>query len=478
MNISIINFINSLTGSEKRYVHLMLKTFNSEKEDNKILNDFLLIEGGLLNKKSSGFKISSNPTRFYYKILEILHAYHNQSLSNGNSDRNFMDYANLLLLKGNYDEATKFLNKVISNPLNSNYLIKIEAIELKIKTAIESANVDYLNNDLFADKQLLDKLTEDYFNLLEYERLWAMVKLESAKNYFYGNKIDFYNADPNLLVDEKYATTPLAKIYFNKIKGFLSIKNNELNEVFKYAYRTIEIFETNQNIKKSMPQEYLRSIRNLCICYTQVKNYDKAEDLLNNIDLSFINQKKINQHELILELFTLFILLRMDIIISNDNIDNNIHKIAFFENELKKNELILRNEEKASSYYYLSVFYIHIGDYKKALKCVNRAKVFSGSGRKDIGQLATIAELVIHYFLGNTDLLTSKLLSYKRIISKEEHIFAFEKECIKLLTQVFADQSNKSLFLQLHREIEASLEAEKKSVYRAFVTFLYLKPIQ
>lgn len=479
MHISLNDFIQSLSPTEKRYIHLTLKTFSSNKEENKVLTDFLSLEAGIYSLKSK-LKIQTNPTRLYYKFLEILHTYHFESLSGGNKDREYLNYANVMVLKGNYAEAIKFLNKIISSGSSnsSNHLVKIEAIELKIKIAIESANVEYLQTDLYTDKLLQDKLSGDYFNLLEYERMWALVKLESTKNYFFGENVDFLKSHEHLLKDENMATTPLAKVYYNKVKGFLSIRNNRLDEVFGYANRTIEIFETNLSLKKSHPQEYLRAIRNLCISYTQVREYDKAEVLLDTIDLSFINTKKIIQHELTSELFTLFILLRMDIIISNDNIENNLDKLTFFENELKKNELLLRNEEKASSYYYLSIFYIHNAEYKKALKYINRAKAYATTVRKDLGQLSLQAEIVVHYFLGNTDLLNSKLLSYKRLVDKNEFVFNFEREVCKSLTRIFSDPNNKELYFKLQKEIEDELEKENKSIYRPFVPLFYLKPIQ
>ena len=39
-------------------------------------------------------------------------------------------------------------------------------------------------------------------------------------------------------------------------------------------------------------------------------------------------------------------------------------------------------------------------------------------------------EFTIHYFLGNTEVLFSKLAAYKRIIAKDEFVFGFEKELL------------------------------------------------
>jgi tetratricopeptide (TPR) repeat protein len=171
------------------------------------------------------------------------------------------------------------------------------------------------------------------------------------------------------------------------------------------------------------------------------------------------------------------VLLRADIIITNYSIEANAFRLKDFEDELLKNEANIGTDEKATAYFNLSLMNMVAGNYRKALKLVNPAIKLSGVVRKDIHRLSLMLELVIHYFLGNTDLLFSKLNSYKRLVDKGELVFSVEKKLPKLLNTLFNSPQVTKNFSKLKEEIELSLKEENKMVYRAFMPLNYLKPI-
>ena len=152
MKTNIQQLLSSLSGSEKRYVHLNLKTFAGE--DNMNLNDFLALEKSTGKKKKE--KVTQgNVTRLYYKLLDILSQYHEENLHINNIDYINLNRAKLLYHKGFHEEAKKFINKILDNPYGSNHLIKIEAIELTLINAINTGEVDYLSHQFEKDKERL-----------------------------------------------------------------------------------------------------------------------------------------------------------------------------------------------------------------------------------------------------------------------------------------------------------------------------------
>jgi ABC-type phosphate/phosphonate transport system permease subunit len=86
-------------------------------------------------------------------------------------------------------------------------------------------------------------------------------------------------------------------------------------------------------------------------------------------------------------------------------------------------------------------------------------------------------ELVLHYFLGNTEVLFSKLNAYKRFIAKGDLMFGFEKELPTLLTTIFNNPQNSSSFKKLFDTINQSLIEEDKQVYKNFISLFYLKTL-
>jgi hypothetical protein len=208
-----------------------------------------------------------------------------------------------------------------------------------------------------------------------------------------------------------------------------------------------------------------------------LKKYDEAEKILNELEPTFLSYNKYKTADVNTELITLLVILRMDIIISNKTISENINKIKFFENEIKLNINDLRDDEKASSFFNLSVLNLYVKNFRPALKHTIQALKISGTIRKDIYHLALMNEFTIHYFLGNTEVLFSKLAAYKRIIAKDEFVFGFEKELPDLLYEIFNNPQDTSGYKKLFEQINRSIVKEGKQIYKHFISLFYLKPL-
>ncbi|MBL7921209.1 MAG: hypothetical protein JNJ40_12905 [Bacteroidia bacterium] len=478
MSQQLINIIGSLTKTEKRYINLSLKAFSFDEESNGLLSDFNKIEKQLnLKKKKNDLLISGNSTRLYYKIIDILHQFHEQELPNSDDARKNLKRAKVLIFKGQHKEGFKLLNKIINDSTKYDYLTKIEALELKLNSAIESVNVDYLKIDYVNDKKLFSKFHKEYFNLMEFQSMEALIKLESSTLYFYGDDHELTQTYKTLLEDEKNAFHPLAKIYFNKANAFLAMKRGKPDKAYVFAKRTIDLFEEYPIIKIKNLVSYLKSIRNLCLVLLFLKNHKDAEVVLDEAEVTLANFKKTNNIDIKTELFTLFVLIRTNILISNDLIEENIAKIKLFENEFKLNVDILKDDEKANSYLNFTILNIHLKNYRQALKYTIQALKVAGKVRKDIYHISLMNEISIHYFLGNSDVMLSKLNAYKRIIAKGDILFGFEKELPALLTAIFNSPQDKKLYENLFHKLNASLNKEGKMVTKPFIALFYLKAL-
>ncbi len=478
MSQQLIQLIKSLTRTEKRYIHLNLKTFSFDENANKLLRDFLTLEKKAgLKRKNSPIKSETNSTRVYYRILDVLFLLYKEQLHENENDNRLIKRSQVLFHKGFYREGVRQLNKVIYKGFSYSYLLRIEAIELKIKAAIKFVDVDYLNSDFENDKKLLSEFSRFYFNQVEFESMWAIIKVESTTNYFFGNNNAFQEKYDNLLSNEENALSPTAKIYYNQINAFLAMKSGKPDVAFTYTQRTNDIFELYPEIRENNYNEYLKANRNLCIVLMHQKKFNEAQELIDNISRSIEAYRKRRPASLKNDIFTLTVLLNIDIIISSSSIHENIHRVKDFEDKLKEYDEFIATDEKATCYFYLSVIHIHLLTFKKAVKFVNTAIDLSGVVRKDVHHLSLMAELVIHYYLGNTDLLFSRLNSYKRLLDKGEYVFSFEPRLPKLLSDVFNNPNQPKYFNTLFTEISKSLEEENKTIYKPFITLFNLKPL-
>lgn len=473
----LINIIASLSSSEKRYINLNLKAFSFDEDSNGLLSDFNKLEKHFGQKKKDDPLISGNTTRLYYKIIDILFQFHEEELPNSGSSFKNLNRAKVLIHKGLYKEGVKLLDKVISHSSNYDYLTKMEALELRLNSAIKFIDVDYLKNNYPKDKDLFLKIHTEYFNLMEFESMEALIKLESATLYFYGDDHDMSKTYQQLLENEANAFHPLAKIYFNKANAFLSLKRGDFNLAQTYAKRTIELFETHPEIKTKNLVNYLKSISNLCLVLLHLKKHKDAEDLLDDAEIKLLDYKKNANDDIRIQFYILFVLIRTNFIISNNVIHDNLEKVKNFENEFSLNVNILNEDAKANSYLNFTILNVYLKNYRQALKYTIQALKVAGKIRKDLYHISLLNEIAIHYFLGNSEVLFSKLNAYKRIIAKGDTMFGFEKEMPVQLSNLFNDPHNPSLYEKLFTTINQSLIEEGRQVAKPFIALFYLKPL-
>lgn len=470
MSLHLLQLLNTLNGAEKRYCNLYLKTFSHKNESNKNLKDFKTLQQLAKNPNGKKRKIAEgNSTRLYYKLLDALFLFHQDHIFP--DEKQYIRRARILYSKGFYKEAYKITDKILKQNPNENHLLKIEVIEMRILNALKSSNVDYLNSNLQDDKERLEQLSKEYFNLVDYETLWASFKLESTTSYFFGEK---NTSGSNLLKSEDKAISPTAKILFNKIKGFISIKEGDYPAANIYAKRTKHLYEEFPYLIRKDPGDYLRSIRNICISLIFNKMYSEAEQLIDEIENNGFEFIKNKNADVITEYFTLGVLIKLDIIISSGKIREYAKELSELEAKYNNLKDLLPMNEKVNANISFSLINIYEGNYRKALKQINFVLKHAEKFRKDVFHMALISELTVHYFLGNDQLLESKLNSLKRHLNEPDLPFGFEKDLPQLLGKIIQSPEERSNYTLLHDTITKSLEAENKIVYRNFISLFLI----
>jgi hypothetical protein len=460
-----------MSQAEKRYCKLYLKTF-SGKDSNKTIQDLELLERVSRTKDTNKRNtIEGNSTRLYYKLLDALFLFHQDHLLP--DEKLFVRRARLLYNKGLYAEADRIASRILKQQPSENHLLKIEVIELRILNALKNSNIDYLKYEFNSDKKRLKEISKEYFNLVDYETLWASVKLESTTSYFFGNKNSLRT---NLLTSENKAISPTAKILFNKIKGFLSIKEGDYPAANFYANRTKHLYEQHPYLIKKDPGDYLRSIRNICISLIFNKMYAEAEKLITELSDNPIDFYKSKNADVVSEYFTLQVLIQMDIIISSGKMHDFSEELLKLESKYNSLKDILPLNEALNANLNFALINIYNGNYRKALKQINFVLKNAENFRKDVYHLALISELVIHFYIDNISLLESRIVSLRRLTNDPELPFGFEKELPSLFTKLLDAPQDKAVYENMYQTILNSLEKENKMVYQNFISLFYLRP--
>jgi hypothetical protein len=476
--------VHTLSGAEKRYVHLYLKMFSGKKGQNHLLKDFLIVDemakddedtstGSVQEKK---IKLHGNPTKLYYKLLDILYLYHQSSdyLLSSEEEINIRR-SKVLYNKGYYEEGERLLSKVIEKEEGSQRLRKIEAIEIKLQQALKKGDVNYLSESFEKDKTRLLNYFNEYQNIVDYESLWAMLKLETITNFFYSKTHDAGSLHySQLLSDEKMALSPKAATIYHKIKGFLAMKEKDIKAAAEHTLRSVLIFHEHPLLLKSDLAEYLRAMRNLCIVYKFNGETDLALKTLEDNKINLNLNLSTARAEVQAEYFILYVILKLDICINGGKIDELEEELKDLEDDFKKMEHLLSEEERISTVFQLSIVNIHLKYYRKALRFNNYVKDKGGLVRKDLYNLSMMNDMAIHYLLNNFTLVESKLKTYKRHLPELEPIIGIEKEVAEHYAQILKTP-DKSTFDEVYHSIKESLLKANKQDYEKFLALFYLK---
>ena len=140
--------------------------------------------------------------------------------------------------------------------------------------------------------------------------------------------------------------------------------------------------------------------------------------------------------------------------------------LAIFEGKLQK-------EHELNFFYQFAYIYFGAGQFNKALSWLN--KVLNDNEntlRQDLYSYARLFNLVIHYELGNYDLLEYTIKSTSRYLQKRERDFPMEKVIIDNFKKIIKNQSaadRKKHFLAFYKELEVlKAEPENEIVFKYF----------
>ena len=136
----------------------------------------------------------------------------------------------------------------------------------------------------------------------------------------------------------------------------------------------------------------------------------------------------------------------------------------------------LSNESVLLLYYNISRVYFGAGEYKLALK-YNNMVLNSNEPilRQDVFTFARLVNLIIHYELGNYDLLEYTIKSTKRFVAKSQRNYQFESvflKHIKKLVRAKSPDDSIKLFAQFKADLIHVMEDHYENAANRYFDFM------
>lgn len=483
----LFQLIRSLSKSEKRYFKLSSSLQSGEKNYMKLFDAVELQDSYDEDAIKEKFKgetfikhLPSEKNHLYSLILKSLRGFYSDKSAAAILQEQIRNIE-LLFNKALYKECGKLIRKAKKMAYDfEKYYFLLDLIDWE-KTLIEE---EYLRGQFDKD---LNKLVEEETecleklrNLAEYQMLYSKINYVIRRGGYSRNEEEQVLVDEianyHLIKGKNTALSTKAATACYSIKGLCAITERNLDDSYVNFKKVIKIMEDNPMIMKELPKRYVKALNNVMFAYMDYERWDECLGMINKLK-GLIKKSGFESMDVQLKIFTSSYSAELSMCIHRGEFDRAMESvIPNTLTELKKYEGKINTEEEMLFYYNISTAYFGGGDYKSALKYINLVLNNSETGlRQDVYTFARLVNLIIHYELGNYDLLDYTIKSTKRFVAKSQRNYKFETEFLKdfkKLLKVRNVSDTKQLFVSFKTSLTNVLKDPYEQAADEYFDFL------
>lgn len=430
------------SSNEKQYVKLFEEIENQDEYDEELI--IKTFSGQSFIKHLS---ISKN--RLYHQILKSLDAFYSQDTAEAEINQ-YLHYSEILFQKALYSQCAKILNSASKMATKYEKWPALLQIIKRQKRLLEIQNYEgykKLSSSELVEQErvILDKLRAEM-------ELWDAKSELFQKLFTKGQVRDRKNAIELLpLLKEVEKTKPRPEESFeasflrNHTKSAYYFAVGDYKNSYKSLKANIELMDANIDLVKDEPSIYISVLTNLiyvCAKLNKLEESDKYFQRSRNLPRALKN--KVNT-DLELRVFTNTYSLELAILNITAEKDKARILLNKVEKELSKWEDKLSDIRKAGFYHSISTLYFITGDLKKSLlwnnKLLNSINIDQSEDQYCFGQ---IFHVLIHYEMGNSDVVIHSLKSLKRYLKTRKRKYKFEDEFIELMQSLSGKPTEKN----------------------------------
>ncbi len=481
----LFELIKSLSKSEKRFFKLSSSLQSGEKNYLKIFDSIdrqkEYDEESIKSQFAKETFIKHFPSEknhLYKLILKSLRAYHSDN-STSSILKQELKNIEILYKKALYKECNKFLHrakKMAKEHEKFYYWFELISWEKQLlEEAYESGNFGKDLDELINEEQ---EVIEKLRNLAAYQILYSRI------NYIFRSGGFARNEEEKKMVDE-IANHPLIKgkntalsrraatiCYY--VQGLCASTNRDYGTSFVKFLKVKSILDDNPLIKRDLAKRYVRTLSNLLYCYLNHGDYQAAFETIGVLrDLS--KEKGFGSLDVKVKIFTASYIAELLIYDRLGDYDKGIEIIEDIVKGIESYGDKINKEQEIVFFYNIAYIYFGAGKYNKALFWIN--KVLNDNEqvlRQDIYSFSRLFNLVIHYELGNNDLLEYIIKSTYRYLNKRQKDYQIETvllKHLKKLAKLTHEDELKDMFVKMKEETDELFKREEERVVLDYFDF-------
>lgn len=448
----LFQLVKSLSMSEKRFFKLMSSLQVGDKGYMRLFDEMVKQKEYDENAIVSKFKHEKFINQFwvvknylYNAILKSLEG------NNANIDFNLSSLVNqsdILFKKNLYDQCRKLIKK--TKELSRKYekpLYFLAATEMEVKLMRKESFVGITESKIdLLYKEIMESIKK-YQGVIDYSFLSLQIlhKMRQGTMPRTKNDLKAYKKMPSpLFKNEKGADSFYARYYLYNSKIAYYFVLQEYDNALSYTHKSLKEMEQSPHQIAKNPDIYVSVLSNQINCFLHLKKYKLAEQ----------NIKKVQESEMIPENIKNSMRPRMyNLLLGIYDGTAEYEKGLVLVKEIEKSFLPfyahkINKELLMSLYLNNSFIYFGLKKYKDANRNLQKIfdPVFTDFMQSYTFCFSKIFALLVHYELGNLDLLYYNTISTYRYLYRRKRLFKFETEILHFIRINSSGQNGKKDF--------------------------------
>lgn len=450
----LFDLVKSMTKSEKRFFKLSSTLQSGEKNYIRIFDVIDEQDEYDEQKVKDKFKgetfiqhFPSEKNHLYKLILKSLRNFHSENSINSIL-RQEIKNIEILYKKALYRECAKFVSRAKKMALEHEkfyYLFDLinwekQLLEEEYETGDFDKDLDQLISE---ETQCIEKLR----NLAEYHMIYSRANFVIRKGGFARTenerKIVREISNYHLIKGKNTALSARAASICYYIKGVCAAFDRDYEEALVNFEKVKDIINRNEKLRPDLASRYVRMLNLTLNCYIESKRFNEANAIIQELN-RIKDDEGFDSTNIQLRIFTTTVTAQLQICNKTGDYQRGISLVPEIIKMLDKLSSKINKEQVVEFYYNLSGIYFIAGEYKEALYWLNKVLNDNEKNlRRDIYNFSRIFNLVIHYELGNYDLLEYVIKSTTRYLNKDEKEYNAEMILIKHLRKLIKTTNDK-----------------------------------
>lgn len=452
----LFQLIKSLDQSEKRYFKIFATMHIKGQEENKYIQLFDAIEKqseydeAEIRKKFKNEKFLNQlhvaKNYLYNNILKSLRLFHSER-SKLNELMDILRDVQILFDKSLYKQCRKLLDKakkIAYTYEKHSHILAVLDWEKTLARTSAYANTEEKDLMGYYDEinYTMDKLT----NINEYWKLTMKSFLLRKKQGEIRDKTELKKFNEiikhPLLQSENKASSFQSKTFYFNIKGLYYFTNKDYKNLLHHCLKLVELLEAYPLLRKE--DNYIASLYNLLLVQIELKKYDDALGTIKKL-------RAIESHSPALQtrIFVTSYDTELNLYLRTGEFEKGKPLVSEIEQGVKNFGEKINKESEVLFSFNIAYLYFGLGEFNESLKWIN--KIINDKDlniREDIQCFARILNLLIHYELGNYDLIEYIMKSTRRYLSNKNKLNKFELITLNYIRKLInADIDDDKMFI-------------------------------